>query len=372
MRGEEIFSGEVGNGSTTAVYTPIQIGTDSDWKAVKSGSAHTLALKTNGTLWGWGNNNACELSQTAANPSPNNYYTQPIQLSPDNDWKDIAAGSNKTFAIKNNGTLWARGKNNKYSIGIPNIGEGACVSTLTQIGSFSDWKKVSTSASGNFTLALKTNNTLWGWGDNVEGATGTGSGALIVPTIQVGISTWKDVAAGENYAAGIKSDGTLWGWGKSCTVPSAGTSVPVSSLAPIQMSTETDWVKVAAGNCAVFALKSNNTLWAWGAYGALWNNGIDTHTSTPVLVFQCSLSTSENDKDFSNIVLYPNPTVDKISWALNIPIEKVTIYDMSWRKILSKNSPENVIDVSNLPNGAYMIKLESKDKSIYNSKFVKK
>ncbi|MPS63686.1 MAG: hypothetical protein DI622_06825 [Chryseobacterium sp.] len=361
--------GALGDGTIINKLTPVQVGSSTDWVKAQAGNAHTIALKNNGTLWGWGNNSACELTSTEAAPYPNDFYKQPVQLSPDNDWIDIASGGARTFAIKSNGTLWGRGRNDKFSVGAPLLANGTCVVNLTQIGTTADWKKVSSSVN-DFTLAIKTNNTLWGWGDNIDGAVGNGTSQLVQTPVQIGNDTWKDVAAGTSYTIGIKSNGTLWGWGRGCWDTSGTIVVPPNSLSPVQVGTDSNWVKVAAGGCGNYALRADNTVWAWGG---VFNNGVYTSYTTPTLIFQCeSLSTSENDKELSNLVLYPNPTVDKISWAQNIPIEKVSIYDMSARKVLSENVSGSSVNVSHLTNGTYMIRLEKKDKTFYNSKFIKK
>lgn len=363
------LDGVLGDGTTTANFTPTQVGTDTDWVKVVNTWVNNIALKSDGTLWGWGNNSNCALSATQAAPYPNNFYPTPIQLSPDNDWVDIAAGAGHTFAIKSNGTLWARGRNNNYVLGVPSAN---CVNTLTQVGTDTDWKKIFTSNMGDFTLALKTDNTLWGWGDNIYGAVGNGEGVIVQAPVQIGTDIWEEVAAGSNIAVGIKTDGTLWGWGKGGWVNNV---VFPNALSPVQLGTDSDWVKVVAGYFGAFALKSDNTLWGWGVYQTNYNDdgSFVTYTASitdPVLVFQCADVTVSEHK-LSDIILFPNPTVDKIYWVQNIPIEKVIIYDISGKQVLSQNVSENSVDVSSLVNGIYLIKLESDEKLIYNSKFVK-
>lgn len=364
-------TGVLGDGTTTDNFTPTQVGTDNDWVKVVNTWVNNIALKNNGTLWGWGNAGNCALTDVPAGSYPNNFYPQPIQISPDTDWVDISAGAGKTFAIKNNGTLWARGMNNHYALGLPGL--GSCIS-LTQIGSDTDWKKVVTSnMSGYFTLALKEDNTLWWWGayNHLYPTT-----PVQTPT-KIGVDTWKEVAAGSFYALGIKSNGTLWHWGVGCYL-NFNTIIPpnASSLIPEQVGTDSNWVKVAAGSCISFALRADNTVWAFGnntnqyGGGVLYGNTNLTSSATPILIFQCANASTKED-ELSNIVLYPNPTVDKIFWAQNISIEKVTVFDMNGKQILSQNVSGFSLDVSHLSSGTYLIRLES-DKGFYNSKFIKK
>ncbi len=353
------LTGVLGDGTTIDNFTPTQVGTDSDWVKVVNTWVNNIALKNDGTLWGWGNNGNCALSNTAA--VPDNFYPQPIPLSADTDWVEIGAGAGKTFAIKSNGTLWARGRNNNYVLGLPDLG---CIG-LTQVGTDTDWKKVIPSNLQDFTLALKTDNTLWVWGTYNEN--------FFTPTptaTQIGTDTWREVAAGSFYAVGIKSDGTLWQWGAGCW-GNTSSIIPENSAVPVQVGTSSDWVKVAAGLCISFAVRADNTVWAFGANYMDFFNGTPLSPATPVLMFQCANASTSQD-EISNIVLYPNPTVDKIFWAQNIAIEKVTVFDMNGKQILSQNVSGFSLDVSHLSNGTYLIKLETNDKSFYNSKFIKK
>lgn len=366
-------TGVLGDGTTVDNFIPEQVGTDTDWVKVVNTWVNNYALKNNGTLWGWGNVGNCALTNVPAAPYPNNFYTYPIQINTDTDWMDISAGAGRTFAIKSNGTLWAMGRNNYYSLGVSNSYDGQCVNTLTQVGTDTNWKKVIPSnISGYFTLALKDDNTLWWWG-----AYNHGYPTIPVQTpIQIGTDTWKEVAAGIS-AIGIKSNGTLWHWGVGCYVNSNTTIPPNTALdTPEQIGTHSNWIKVAAGSCISFALRADNTVWAFGNNGNQYGGGIlygntnVTSSATPVLIFQCAnASTSENE--LSDIVLYPNPTVDKIFWAQNIAIEKVMVFNMNGKQILSQKVSDFSLDVSHLSNGTYLIKLES-DQGFYNSKFIKK
>jgi alpha-tubulin suppressor-like RCC1 family protein len=128
-------------------------------------------------------------------------------------WKIIKSdGSNQTFAIKNDGTLWGWGHNNFGQIGDGTHGDGTNKSSPTQIGIDSDWETI---AVGLYhSVALKTNGTLWTWGLNLTGELGDGTydygTEKYIPT-QIGTATdWKSVAAGAYHSLAIKNDGSLW------------------------------------------------------------------------------------------------------------------------------------------------------------------
>ena len=96
----------MGLGDTTERTIPVQVGTNTDWSAVAVGVYHSLALKNNGTLWGWGNNGNGELGTGDVTN-----YASPVRVGTDTDWSALAAGMYHSLALKNNGTLWAWGNN---------------------------------------------------------------------------------------------------------------------------------------------------------------------------------------------------------------------------------------------------------------------
>ena len=92
---------------------------------ISAGAYHTVALKTDGTLWAWGYNNYGGLGDgTTAHKS------SPVQIGTATDWAQISAGDYHTVALKTDGTLWAWGYNNYGG-----LGDGT---TVTQIIPCSD------------------------------------------------------------------------------------------------------------------------------------------------------------------------------------------------------------------------------------------
>ena len=154
-----------GGGTTINRSTPTQIGTANNWKTI-SESGHILALKTDGTLWAWGMNNFGELG----NGTTISNYTNPTQIGTANNWKSISGGREHSLAIKTDGTLWAWGLNDYGQ-----LGDGTTVnkSTPIQIGTANNWKLVT---AGNwFSTALKADGTLWACGLNDSGQLGDGT-----------------------------------------------------------------------------------------------------------------------------------------------------------------------------------------------------
>ena len=128
----------LGLGDTVNRSSPVQIGTDTNWSKVSAGGSHSLAIKTTGTLWAWGTNSLQQLglidNQTGTARS------SPVQIGTDTDWSSISAGYNHSSAIKTNGTLWVWGDNRRGQLGIP---FRTNTSSPVQIGSNTNWSKVS-------------------------------------------------------------------------------------------------------------------------------------------------------------------------------------------------------------------------------------
>ena len=77
--------------------SPVQVGTYTDWKEVKAGTNHTVAIKTNGTIWVWGYNTSFgNLGLGAGGAS----ISSPVQVGTLADWKQVAIGEAHTAALR--------------------------------------------------------------------------------------------------------------------------------------------------------------------------------------------------------------------------------------------------------------------------------
>lgn len=204
--------GYLGNGEANGYETdvPVQAGTDTNWKHIAGNDGrHCLALKTDGSLWAWGHNHKGQLGDGTGTDS----YT-PIRIGTDTDWKWIDAGSRNSFALKNDNTLWAWG--------FCNSGFPLDTAVPLQIGSDSNWDKVSVKKyeGRQYVLMTKTNGTLWAWGNDDFQQLGNGVGYTDYATpTQIGSDTnWTDVAAGYSQSSATKSDGTFWAWGDTMLI----------------------------------------------------------------------------------------------------------------------------------------------------------
>lgn len=226
------------------------------WKAVSASDNTTYAIKADGTLWGWGSGEEGELAGTDVKLA-----SVPKQMSTDTDWKAVYGARGCGFFLKENGTLWTIGSNEK---GMSGVGDGLTKhTTLTQVGTDTDWECVYTSITWCYTvLAKKTNGTLWAWGAGETFALGTGKAENSAVPIQVGTDNdWKEASIGNGHVLALKNDGSLWGWGFAPygQLLNDATSVKV----PTRLGTDT-WAHVKAIDNASYGIKADGTLWAWG------------------------------------------------------------------------------------------------------------
>ncbi|RYM31307.1 T9SS type A sorting domain-containing protein [Brumimicrobium glaciale] len=258
--------GSLGVNSSNLNFTLFQqITTANNWVKVAPTFGFTIALKADGTIWAWGQNDNYQLGNSPASPE----QLFPLQVGTDTDWVEIATGTNRiSFAIKADGTIWGWGKN---SSSIIVLGSGtATVAIPTQVGTDTDW--LTMSVGSQHILAKKVDSTLWSWG----GGAGLGVGGTPPVTNtpqQISTDKWISFSAGTNTSFGIKEDGTLWAWGFN-TNGQLGDGTSTDRLAPTQIGTETNWATVEAGKYATtVATKTDGTVWYWGRnyYGEFGN-----------------------------------------------------------------------------------------------------
>jgi len=285
--------GALGDNTIVNKSSPVQLPgttwTDNFQSHTAGGSS---AVKTDGTLWVWGKN---EFGQLGQNNEVS--YSSPVQI-PGTTWStaaDTMDGSTegRMFAIKTNGTLWCWGIANNGNLG---LNDHVRRSSPTQIPG-TTWSNISIST--ELEVATKTDGTLWTWGVNTNGQLGQNEspgspavqGSRSSP-VQIPGTTWSTgenkIAAAGMAALAIKTNGTLWAWGAAYlgtlgqNETGAYNSLMYSS--PVQIP-GTTWSTVTVGGYGVHAMKTDNTLWSWGynGNGQLAQNN-RTNYSSPVQI----------------------------------------------------------------------------------------
>jgi len=418
--------GQLGDGTFTSRTTPIQVGTDK-WLKVSAGHSSSFAIRSDSTLWAWGRNTEGQVGDgTYINKN------SPTQIGGNVKWQSVAAHYNHTLAIKIDKTLWAWGQNSFGQLGIGNNIEK---NIPTQVGLESSWISLSDCAASQFSLAIKSDGTLWGWGYNSYGQLGngtTGSGVFGNPT-QVGTATdWQKVSTGSDHTLALKTDGSLWAWGGNY-VGQLGDGTTIQKTSPVRIGTETNWQKIATGQGHSMALKANETTWAWGynGFGEL-GDGTKVDSNIPKQLFtlpkvgthQTVVATGGNSagqggsSSFSigqvvytaskgtggsenqgvqhsytifpvgtdnypeiklQMAVYPNPTSSfvnlKIDASDELSIESLSyqLYDLNGKHIYNQKitDTETVINLENLIASTYFLTVTNKNKAVKTFKIIK-
>lgn len=263
-------AGQLGVNDNIRRSTPIQEWTSStNWRQVFVSSGVTAAIKTDGTLWLWG-------GVLGFNDSVLQRSTPSQEFTSSTNWKQIVirrGNRNDYNAIKTDGTLWAWGPNDFGLIGRSDIALGTGSSTPVQEQTSStNWKFLLGGNSSVHTAAVKTDGSVWSWGSSTQGQCGVinFTGTQRTPR-QVNIlepnTNIKNGFCGTRSTHVIKSDGTLWSWGQNVYLELGNSNPSPLSSAVQEASYSTNWKSVNGGyggRPCIFAIKTDGTLWGWG------------------------------------------------------------------------------------------------------------
>jgi alpha-tubulin suppressor-like RCC1 family protein len=358
--------GQVGNNSVNQVLSPIQVGMESDWAKVIAGTFTAYAIKKDNTLWAWGNN-----SHGSYGDGTTWDYKIPHLIGSFDQWMQIKCGNYHAAGIKIDSSLWTWGSNEFGELG---LGQPAIYrKSPFQIAPGTAWKYVE--AGIGYTMAIRNDGTLWGFGRNENGQLGDSVLTNKYEPIQIGKETnWSKVyLGGWRHTIGLKTDGTLWAWGNNISGQLGnGTTIPSSN--PIQVGTANDWANADVGYGTNVARNSRGEYYAWGhnLEGSVGNGNFNNQLA-PVLLNCDLVKTSELTNGTFNI--FPNPTADNIRIETNgISLSNV---ELEIRDVLGRIVFKNIylnritpISVHHFESGMYILTIKN-TKSQYSSLFYK-
>lgn len=233
---------------------------------VSAGDSHTLSIRNDGTVWAWGDNSAGELGNGTLTSS-----SQPTEVmingtTPLTGVVAVAAGTQESFAVDNEGHVWGWGLNTSGQLGTggtANLVYPLQVSGLTGA--------VAVASSGSHTLVLTGGGALWAWGANESGQVGNGDTSswvttpvqVLSPSGQTGpyIQNIVAVAAGANHSLAMDNAGHVFAWGDNAygQLGNGDTSLTLQP-GPVYVQTSgspfTGAVGIAAAANNSYALKS--------------------------------------------------------------------------------------------------------------------
>ncbi|TES92202.1 MAG: T9SS type A sorting domain-containing protein [Candidatus Cloacimonadota bacterium] len=284
--------GQLGDNTIIDKWEPVQTHNITDVIAIDGGGFHSAAVRSDGTVWSWGDGSDYQMG----NASPAD------QHEPCSTWisdvTTVAAGFGHSLAVKSNGTVWAWGRGANGEIG---NGQNSNQSTPVQTKDKDNnplTNVIAVSSAGGFVShALKSDSTVWGWGEGTNGQIGDGYAADRNSAWQVGTKSGNyltgviAIAGGNFHAIALKADSTVWAWGHNL-YGECGDGSSTQRNEPVQVhggeqggTYLEDIIAIAAGPRYGLALASDSTVWGWGqnSCGSVGNNS-DTTCREPVQV----------------------------------------------------------------------------------------
>ena len=297
--------GAVPGGEKTALALTPERGA-SPATSIAAGQDHILYRKPDGTVWAWGGNQYGQIGDGTLE-----FRTLPTQVLGLSGVDSVSTKRYHNLALKTDGTVWAWGQNGFGQLGIGGI-RGSQRSPVQVFGLTG---VVAVSAGVYHSLAVRSDGTVWAWGNGASGELGTGSQSSSDTPVQVsGLTGIVAVSAGTTHNLALKNDGTVWAWGNNSN-GQVGDGTTESRFTPVQVSGLTGVTGISAGELRSFAHKSDGSLWAWGYNGGGLGDGTQTDRLTPTQITSLSSVTLVRTNSNHTLVLRSDGTVR--TWGLN-------------------------------------------------------
>ncbi|WP_224367505.1 RCC1 domain-containing protein [Hyalangium versicolor] len=249
--------GQLGDGTTTRRLSPVSVAIPGGAVAIAGGLTHSLAIAADGSVYAWGTNTYGQLgdgtTSTRLTPGRINLPVSAVAVS---------AGWYHSMALGANGTVWTWGRNLNGQIG---NGSASSVNQLTPYSVNLVLPATAIAAGATHSLALLSNQSAVGWGQNTNGQLGNGTTATAQSTpVAVALTgAVKSIATGGNFSLAIDSTGAAWSWGQN-TLGQLGDGTTTQRTSPVRVQGLGDALAVSAGLFHALALRPGCPFWAWG------------------------------------------------------------------------------------------------------------
>jgi alpha-tubulin suppressor-like RCC1 family protein len=246
---------QLGDGTVERRLTPVQPVRLHDGVAhVSAGGRHTLAARTTGVVDAWGDNTEGQLG----NGTTLNISLVPVRVLGLTGVIAVSAGDKHSLALKSDGTVWAWGDNSRGQ-----LGDGSVTDRATPVPVAGLTNVVEIAAGGQFSLARRSDGSVRGWGANDGGQVGDGTaGDRLRAVGLVGLPPVTQIAAGERHALALAFDGRAFAWGRN-SLGELGDGTTTTQAVPVPVSVLTGITHIAAGSALTVAVSGGRPFW-WG------------------------------------------------------------------------------------------------------------
>lgn len=275
--------GGLGDGSTTDRHSPVQVtALGTSVVEVSGGSLNMCARKADNTMWCWGDNYYGEIGDGTTTDR----HT-PVQVTAlGANVAYAAAGWGSACAIKTDSTLWCWGRNQYGAVGDGTTTDRHTPVQVTKLGT----GVVQVGIGASHACARKSDGTMWCWGYNTSGEVGDGTTTQRNSPVQVTAlgNNVASIIVGGYHTCAIKTDGTLWCWGQDRWGQIGdGTITNTPRATPAQVSLDSNVVVLdgAAGFANTCARPSFDQVLCWGydLYGDIGNGTTGYEVPKPTL-----------------------------------------------------------------------------------------
>jgi alpha-tubulin suppressor-like RCC1 family protein len=261
--------GQLGDGTIISRKSPIQISNLDKVVNISASQNYSLALKQDGTVWGWGDNTSGQLADAT---KQNSLVPKKLNIA---NIVSVSAGSYRSLALDKDGAVWSWGNINNTPVKV-NLSTNAIAI-----------------AAGSFhSVALLSDGTVWAWGSNLNGQIGnssvsTSGNYASQPAKVTGPSNIQSIISGSNHSFAVSSNGDVWAWGDN-QYGQLGIGTKINVTNPVKATNLSGFtaIYVDGANHAI-ALKSDGSLYGWGynISGQLGDGTkIDKPTAVPISI----------------------------------------------------------------------------------------
>jgi alpha-tubulin suppressor-like RCC1 family protein len=294
--------GQLGNGSTSTRLSPVQVTAGVSgvtFKSVQIGNSTVVALDTDGHLWAWGENNYGQVGNGATQD-----VSTPVEVKPDTTFVQVQTSMYSTIALDSNGHIWTWG-NNQYG----QLGNGTTTNATTPIDITPSGKTFTSVTAGSSSMfAVDSAGSVWGWGSNsVDQLTAAAGGPRVMTPVQIVGSdsvnptqsaskkTFSYVyevrgsGAADGSTFAIDTDGYMWMWGDNSLCLSGRLNCAATGgatmAAPYPTSNSYQVLSVSGYLGSAAYLDSTGLPWLWGdnTYGQLGVGDTANHMASGIV-----------------------------------------------------------------------------------------
>lgn len=270
-------SGQLGDGTTITRYSPIQVPSLTNITRIAAGGKHSLAMRADGVLFAWGSN---QYGQLGIDSSDLNSLV-PVSAVIPGPVTEIAAGTEHSVALTDDGTVWTWGRNS-----VAQLGDGSLIDRRRPVALSGLEPVVAVAAGEEHSLAVDQQGTVYGWGNNAYGQSGAREDASDCPVFQIQCiwtphpvrGAWgaRSLSAGYKFNLATYATGSTRSWGQNlygqlgvasgdaCTPapgallthPCSFTPLTVEDLPPVRL--------IRAGARHALAVTTEGDLYSWG------------------------------------------------------------------------------------------------------------